>query len=321
MKEWFLEYCTCPLCEEHPSRLSLSLPEYRRGEIFQGSLVCSKGHSFRIENFIPDFVEPFNAAGLRSHFYDSLWHEHAAQSYKGRKRDYAVKFQGFAKLPEPLESYFADKIILDAGCGVGRFTFLASSCGAKRVIGIDYSKLALRTALEGTGNPANCTFVRADILNIPLSCGFDYVFSLGVLHHTPGTRKAFLAIARLLKPGSYITVYVYGKHTLPLMTWPLRLFTLRVDKSVVLRACNWFGFSYDPAVKGRVPIKKTFLALKRFDLLGISRLTYEGLSTPYLWEHSFKEVKSWFKEAGITIVSNDPRLVSVTGKLPTKLLP
>ena len=40
---------------------------------------------------------------------------------------------------------------------------------------------------------------------------FDLVFSEGVLHHTPSTEAAFKALARLLRPGGEIMIYVYRR--------------------------------------------------------------------------------------------------------------
>lgn len=297
--------------------MTLLRAEYRNGEVFQGGLSCRQGHYFKVENFIPDFIDPADSVSSRSQVYDSLWQAHASQWYKGRMQEYTEKFQDFARLPGPFEYYFKDKVILDAGCGEGRFTYLASSCGAKHVIALDYSGKALARALAGTGNPENCSFARVNIQKLPLTAGFDYVFSLGVLHHTPDTRSSFFSLAKLLKPGSYITIYVYGKRTLPLIIWPIRMFSLKADKAKIIRFCNSFGFAYDPAVKAKFPLKKAFLALNKGDLLGISRITYEGLTTPYLREHSFQEAANWFKQSGISIVSSNPRLLSITGKLST----
>ncbi len=53
--------------------------------------------------------------------------------------------------------------------------------------------------------------VRADLLNLPFEAeSFDLIYSLGVLDHTPDPRASFLALARLLKPGGRIVIWVYG---------------------------------------------------------------------------------------------------------------
>src|SRR5206468_1645705 len=54
--------------------------------------------------------------------------------------------------------------------------------------------------------------LRGDLLRPPLAKGtFDRIYSIGVLDHTPDPRRAFLALARSLKPGGRIAIWVYRK--------------------------------------------------------------------------------------------------------------
>lgn len=313
MKPWLLEHLKCPACEEG-SPLALRASEFRNGEVFAGSLACNAGHAFAIDGYIADFVARGDVVSERSQVYDVLWDAHVRQSYDGRIDEYRGKFQAFAKLPGPIEVYLAGKRVLDAGCGEGRFSYLASALGAQHVVGVDYSLEALRRAVGGTGNPPNCSFIRADVLNLPLSKTFDYVFSLGVLHHTPRTRQAYHAIVRHLKVGGYITIFVYGRWKLPLIIWPLRLLSLGINPERIRRVCDALGLGYDRSVPPRIPLGPLFRRLGRLDLLGVGRITYEGLTTPYLWEHSLREVKSWFAEAGVELISSS-KMVSASGSL------
>ena len=204
--------------------------------------------------------------------------------------------------------------MLDAGCGEGRFTYLASALGAAHVVAADYSREALRRAWRGTGNPPNVSFIRANIMQLPLAGRFDYVFSLGVLMMTPDARRAFHAVIRALAPGGYVTIFVYGRWTLPLAMWPLRSIGLRMSRERVLRWCNALGFGYDPSVRAVVPIGRALRRLGRLDPLGVGRITYEMLSAPYLSEHSRRAVAGWFAEAGVAPISAT-RMVSASGRL------
>lgn len=190
MKPWLLGHLKCPACLAG-SWLTAQASEWRNGEIFSGSLGCGAGHAFEIKDYIGDFVPPGDAVSERSDIYDVLWDAHVRQSYAGRIDEYRAKFQSFAGLPGAMEFYFKGKRVLDAGCGEGRFSYLASALGAEQVVGVDYSREALHRAVCGTGNPPNCSFIRADILNLPLWRTFDYVFSLGVLHHTRQSQEAY----------------------------------------------------------------------------------------------------------------------------------
>ena len=55
-------------------------------------------------------------------------------------------------------------------------------------------------------------FLRGDLLSPPLKLdSFDAAISIGVLHHTPCTRRTFDQVARLVKPGGRFYVWLYRK--------------------------------------------------------------------------------------------------------------
>ena len=99
--------------------------------------------------------------------------------------------------------------VLDAGCGMGRFAEVCADAGAD-VHAIDLSR-AVEAAARNLGGRPNVAFYQADIMNLPFPDGtFDAIYSIGVLHHTPDTRRAFLSLTRLLKPGGRIAIWVYS---------------------------------------------------------------------------------------------------------------
>jgi SAM-dependent methyltransferase len=113
-----------------------------------------------------------------------------------------VEKTGF--LPNELDG----KLILDVGCGSGRFLDVTSRWGG-RCIGVDFS-FAVESAYANVGDRRNVDVVQADIFRLPFRPGvFDAVFSLGVLHHTRDTREAFLQLPRLLREGGEISVWLY----------------------------------------------------------------------------------------------------------------
>ena len=294
--------------------LALHASEERAGEIVAGRLVCPRGHAFTISDGIADFVGMADPAAERSAVYDTLWDAHTVKDYRGRLAEFHAKYQAYAALPEPLEQHFRDRLVLDVGCGEGRFTFLASALGAAHVVGLDSSRTALRRAQTGTGNSPNCSFVRADLMRLPLARAFDYVMSQGVLMITEDTERAFHGIVRCLKPGGLVSIYLYSPGALPRILWPLRRLSLRMDPARVLRLCDACGLGYDPARAGWVPLGPLFRRLGRLDVLGIGRVTFEGLTTPYLREHSLDEMRRWYADAGLEVISTTPA-VSISGRL------
>ena len=100
--------------------------------------------------------------------------------------------KGFLEFIGPIEkNFFPGKFVLDAGCGNGSYSYYAASYGAE-VIAIDFSK-AISVAQENTKD-MNVQVVRADITHPPFKEGsFDYIFSIGVLHHLPEPETGFQA--------------------------------------------------------------------------------------------------------------------------------
>jgi SAM-dependent methyltransferase len=101
------------------------------------------------------------------------------------------------------------KVVLDGGCGAGRFLDVASRWNAKMAVGIDFS-FAIDAAHDNLASRENVFLVQADLLKLPFRDGvFDAIFSIGVLHHTSDTRQAFLGLPRLLKQNGTIAVWLY----------------------------------------------------------------------------------------------------------------
>ena len=106
------------------------------------------------------------------------------------------------------------KLVLDAGCGGGRYAVLAGRHGAK-VVGVDLSAAVEKAAALCAELP-DVAIVQADLLELPLAeAVFDLAFSIGVLHHSPDPRRAFPQVAARVKPGGRLAVWLYRKNTPP----------------------------------------------------------------------------------------------------------
>src|SRR5262245_31539158 len=78
----------------------------------------------------------------------------------------------------------AGKIVLDAGCGMGRFLDIVSRDGAALAVGVDLSS-AVDAAAANLSDRDNALIIKGDIYRLPFRrASFDVVFSIGVLHHT-----------------------------------------------------------------------------------------------------------------------------------------
>jgi len=238
---------------------------------------------------------------------------------------------------------FAGKIVLDAGCGMGRYAVVALGLGAE-VVAVDMSESLLRVA-EAARTYPKLHAVEGDLLHPPFKKGvFDIAYSQGVLHHTSDTRAAFKAVAGLVKTKGLLSVWLYGKAgryaefaTNPIragrewiaahrrLAWGvvllrhifsdfLRVFTTRLPVPVTYALC------YPLTILGAVPGLKylTFSVDPDFSVRLIEN--FDWVSPPFQWHHTKEELARWFSEEGFAVLKVLPHgLVPKPGALGCKL--
>lgn len=98
---------------------------------------------------------------------------------------------------------------IDIGCGSGRWAALVAP-RVGHLHCVDPSADALKVAKQNLSGHDNVTFHCAGVDGLPMpDASFDFVFSLGVLHHVPDTAAAIASAIRKLKPGAPFLVYLY----------------------------------------------------------------------------------------------------------------
>jgi SAM-dependent methyltransferase len=124
------------------------------------------------------------------------------------------------------------KVLLDAGCGAGRFAEVALEAGAS-VVAVDISQAAYACRRNLDRFPADrYLVVRASILDLPLAPGsFDGVYSLGVLQHTPDPLGALGHLAGFVRPGGRLAAWVYEKRSSVLEAFLPRVWIRRLTRS------------------------------------------------------------------------------------------
>ena len=101
-----------------------------------------------------------------------------------------------------------DTYALDVGCGTGRWTKYLSD-KVRFIEAIDPSK-AILYADKLLKDIDNVRLSVASTDNIPFADEtFDFVMSVGVLHHIPNTQKAMVDCVKKVKKGGYFYVYLY----------------------------------------------------------------------------------------------------------------
>lgn len=130
--------------------------------------------------------------------------------------------------------WFDNLTVLDVGAGSGRHSHQADLFGA-RVVAVD---LGDSIDVARRNLPRRVLTVQADAEELPFDEGsFDFVMSIGVLHHLPDPAAGLGAIVRYARPGGRVRVYLYW---LPQQRWQRSLLGL-VDaaRTITTRMPHW----------------------------------------------------------------------------------
>ena len=106
--------------------------------------------------------------------------------------------------------------ILDAGCGTGVSTdYLAHLNPGAEILAVDISAGTLEVARErlrrsGGHATASVRIENRSLLELEGEGPFDYINSVGVLHHLREPEAGLKALAALLKPGALLHLFLYA---------------------------------------------------------------------------------------------------------------
>ncbi len=182
-------------------------------------------------------------------------------------------------------------------------------------MGIDLS-FAVEAAYKNIGRRENVHIIQGDIFHLPFKKEvFDIVYSIGVLHHTPNTKDAFMSLVPFLKEKGIFAVYVYSSHN----PWYRAADKYRkVTTRMPLRLVYYLSALAIPLyyVYKIFPFLSLFLPINlhpnpRWRWLD----TFDWYTPKYQWKHTYPEVFSWFKEAGFENIQipPSPHIINMTG--------
>ncbi|MBL8813112.1 MAG: class I SAM-dependent methyltransferase [Planctomycetaceae bacterium] len=196
--------------------------------------------------------------------------------------------------------------VLDAGCGGGRYSKVCAEAGAI-VVGADHTRAVDKAKKLCEGLP-NVSFVQADLKQLPLErSSFDFVFSIGVMHHDANTRTVFDAVAPMVKPRGRYSVWLYRRNQWwqELINSGLRTITTRLSPGILTPFCK-LG-----AVLGGIPgVNRTLNKIINFSAHPNyeNRVcdTFDWWAPKYQFHHTTDELMSWFTEAGFSNLQELP---------------
>jgi len=180
-------------CLECSSTLEYKDTEDKNNLIISGVLQCSKcNETYDIKDGIPRFVPQSNYAdsfGMQWNIHNKDQHDKFSNIKSSQER-----FENETKWDKDLSG----EIIIEAGCGAGRFTQFAADTNAM-VLSIDYSNAVEATYMHH-GDKENVLIVQADIYNMPFNDNIaDKIYCFGVLQHTPDSKESLTALTKKLK--------------------------------------------------------------------------------------------------------------------------
>lgn len=147
----------------------------------------------------------------------------------------------------------AGERVLEAGCGMGRYTLILARQGIK-VEGMDISPVLLDKMRTYAGVGFDIPLYCADVLQFPseLEGRFDAVIGFFTLHHFHNLTKCFEAMTSLLKPGGRIVflepnpfnpLYYIQILITPGMTWQGDKGILSMRPDLIFKAMKSAGLS------------------------------------------------------------------------------
>jgi ubiquinone/menaquinone biosynthesis C-methylase UbiE len=112
-------------------------------------------------------------------------------------------------------------------------------------------------------------FVHGDAENMPFADGtFDVVYSNGVIHHSPNTRRIVDEMYRVLKPGGRVIVMVYAENSLHY--WRNLFYSLGIEQGRLDRhSMGWImSESVELSEHGARPLVKVYTRRRLHALFG-----------------------------------------------------
>src|SRR5205823_4857105 len=276
MKPRLLQLLRCPICV---APLDVETFASRDDEIVEGALRCRKcGAAYPIIDHIPRMLPDDLAGEMR------------------------------ALNPE----FFPGKLGLDAGCGFGRHLHYAARYGAE-MVGLDLSEAVL-AAYRNNRDNRRAHIVQGDIYRPPFAQGtFDFVYSIGVLHHLPDPERGFRSLAPYVTPGGTLFAWIYGprRGVSEVVTRVLRRVTTRMDYRLLYALCASIAaglrvFSHYPyRALSKIP-SLSWLAEKlplhdhaRYPLKVVVADAFDRLSVPLVRYYTDEDLRGWLDAAGL----------------------
>ena len=312
MKDSLLAYVVCPACQ---AELDLTVLSRDAQEIVDGAPPCRGcGRRYAIVRAVPRLLAGHLAADKQKTADAFSWQW---QHFTEMHDRYEEQFLDWIHPIPP--AFFEKKVVLDAGCGIGRHAYFAARYGAKDVIAMDLSG-AVETAFRNIGGLPNAHVIQADILSPPFRRAptegqFDFIYSIGVLHHLPDPETGFQSLVLCLRSGGTIFGWVYGHENNAVVHRLIDPFRRRVTTRMAPPVLRTIAFPLAVIMQGlikgvyrplrgtpairRLPAHAYLLSLSGFSFRQNYNIVFDHLVAPTAFYLKREEFEGWFKRAGL----------------------
>jgi SAM-dependent methyltransferase len=290
MRTTLIDLLACPACQKE-APLALHAPREEANDMIAGELRCAAcGASFPIRDGIPRFVQEDDNYCQNFGFQWQRWKSLQID----RLGNHTISEDRFFANSPWDRRWLEGKLILDAGCGAGRFSDIAAKYGA-RVVSADLSAAidACRDTTRVHGDRVHQ--VQASIYDLPFKkASFDAVFCYGVIQHTPDPQKTMRTLPAFVKPGGRLAYDFYeitGWDRLHFLKYWLRRVTPDLSTEQNLRLAHVLTAAFFPlgSALERLPLLRILASTLPIAVVHDARLT---LKQEYLW--SLLDTFDWY---------------------------
>ncbi|MEO5373535.1 MAG: methyltransferase domain-containing protein [Alphaproteobacteria bacterium] len=200
-----LDIMACPNCADD-THLILESGAEHDGDVLEGWLKCPRCTSqWPVVRGIPRFVaEAQNYAGNFA-FEWERWGRVQIDRFAG----HSLSEQRFLADSRWSPEWMRGKLILDAGCGAGRFADVAARLGA-RVVAVDLSGAADACRTNNAVHGPRMEVVQASFYALPFRKDvFDGLYCMGVIQHTPDPERTMRVLPAYVKPEGRLVYNFY----------------------------------------------------------------------------------------------------------------
>lgn len=107
-------------------------------------------------------------------------------------------------------SEFRDKVVCEIGAGAGRFVDILCKLGVRSILAVEPSESMAVLEKNAARYGSQVRYLKDLGERLDEEDAFDFVVSIGVLHHIEDPLPTVKAAARALRPGGRLLIWLYG---------------------------------------------------------------------------------------------------------------